>query len=63
LGQRDTDPVESENLLATDAEAIASGNPGCTLQIAAHLREQGRPLPVYHPMQLLDRSIRGGGRP
>ena len=52
-----------ENLLATGAEAVASGNPGCTLQITAHLREQGRPLPIYHPVQLLDRSIRGVGRP
>ena len=58
LGRR-----KAENLLATEAEAIASANPGCTLQIAAHLREQGRPLPIYHPMQLLDRSIRGVGRP
>ncbi|MDQ4068992.1 MAG: heterodisulfide reductase-related iron-sulfur binding cluster [Actinomycetota bacterium] len=58
LGRR-----KAENLLATGAEAIASGNPGCTLQIAAHLREQGRPLPIYHPVQLLDRSIRGAGRP
>ncbi len=58
LGQR-----KAENLLATGAEAIASGNPGCTLQIAAHLREQGRPLPIYHPVQLLDRSMRGAGRP
>jgi len=58
LGRR-----KADNLLATRAEAIASGNPGCTLQIAAHLRGQGRPLPIYHPMQLLDRSIRGAGRP
>ena len=58
LGRR-----KAENLLATEAEAIASGNPGCTLQITAHLRELGRPLPVYHPVQLLDRSIRGVGRP
>ena len=58
LGRR-----KAENLLATGAEAIASGNPGCTLQITAHLREQGRPLPIYHPMQLLDRSIRNAGRP
>ena len=58
LGQR-----KAENLLATDAEAIASGNPGCTLQITAHLREQGRPLPIYHPIELLDRSLRGAGRP
>ncbi|MHB1534201.1 MAG: (Fe-S)-binding protein [Acidimicrobiales bacterium] len=58
LGRR-----KAENLLATGAEAVASGNPGCTLQIAAHLREQGRPLPIYHPMELLDRSIRKAGRP
>ncbi len=58
LGRR-----KAENLLGTDADAIASGNPGCTLQIAAHLREQGRPLPIYHPVELLDRSIRGAGRP
>lgn len=58
LGQR-----KAENLLATGAEAVASGNPGCTLQIAAHLGGKGRPLPIYHPMELLDRSIRGAGRP
>jgi glycolate oxidase iron-sulfur subunit len=58
LGRR-----KAENLLATGAEAVASGNPGCTLQIAAHLREQGRPLPIYHPTELLDRSIRNAGRP
>ncbi|MGH9263160.1 MAG: (Fe-S)-binding protein [Acidimicrobiales bacterium] len=58
LGRR-----KAESLLATGAEAVAAGNPGCTLQIAAHLREQGRPLPIYHPVELLDRSIRGAGRP
>ncbi len=58
LGKR-----KAENLLETGADAIASGNPGCTLQIAAHLRQQGRPLPIYHPVQLLDRSIREAGRP
>ncbi len=58
LGRR-----KAENLLGTDADAIASGNPGCTLQIAAHLRDQGRRLPIYHPVELLDRSLRGAGRP
>ena len=54
LGQR-----KAQNLLEAGADAIASGNPGCTLQIAAHLRELGRPLPIHHPVELLDRSIRG----
>jgi glycolate oxidase iron-sulfur subunit len=46
-------------LLDTGAEAIAAANPGCTLQIQAHLRELGHPLPVYHPLELLHRSITG----
>jgi len=48
---------KAANLLATGADAIAAGNPGCALQIAAHMN--GRRLPVYHPMTLLDHSIRG----
>ena len=51
LGRR-----KAANLLATGAQAIAAANPGCSIQIAAHL---GRPMPVYHPMTLLDLSIRG----
>jgi len=57
LGRR-----KAEKLLATGAEGIASANPGCTLQITAHLKELGRPLPVYHPMELLWMSIEGKGR-
>ena len=52
LGRR-----KAGNLLATGAEAIAAGNPGCTLQIAAHLEADGHPLPVYHPIELLAASI------
>jgi glycolate oxidase iron-sulfur subunit len=48
---------KAANLAATGAEAVAAGNPGCALQIAAHL--DGRELPIYHPMTLLDHSIRG----
>ena len=54
---------KAENLLATGAQAIAAANPGCTLQLNAHLAAQGRELPVYHPVQLLDASIAGGGIP
>ncbi|MEA2533446.1 MAG: glycolate oxidase iron-sulfur subunit, partial [Actinomycetota bacterium] len=56
LGRR-----KAANLLATGAEAIAAGNPGCTLQIAAHLEAAGHPLPVYHPVELLAASIQGRG--
>jgi len=48
---------KAANLLASGAEAVAAGNPGCALQIAAHL--DGRELPIFHPMTLLDHSIRG----
>src|SRR3954451_4172551 len=51
--------AKAHRLLATGAEAIAAANPGCTLQIQAHLRELGRPLPVYHPIELIHRSITG----
>jgi glycolate oxidase iron-sulfur subunit len=44
-------------LLATGADAVAAGNPGCTAQIALHLRKLGRPLPIHHPVELLWRSI------
>jgi glycolate oxidase iron-sulfur subunit len=47
------------NLLNTGANLIASANPGCSLQISKHLAEQGKDVPVYHPIELLDMSIRG----
>ncbi|MEA2383797.1 MAG: glycolate oxidase iron-sulfur subunit [Solirubrobacteraceae bacterium] len=49
---------KAANLIATGAQVIAAANPGCTMQIAAHL--DGRPIPVVHPIELLDRSLRGG---
>jgi glycolate oxidase iron-sulfur subunit len=55
LGER-----KARNLLTTGADAIAAGNPGCTLQISFHLEALGKRLPVYHPMELVDASIRGG---
>ena len=52
LGKR-----KADNLLATGAQVIAAANPGCTMQIGAHL--DGHAIPVVHPMELLDRSLRG----
>jgi glycolate oxidase iron-sulfur subunit len=46
------------NLLNTGATAIASANIGCYVQISKHLQLQGKHIPVLHPMQLLDYSIR-----
>jgi glycolate oxidase iron-sulfur subunit len=49
LGQR-----KAANILSTDADALAAGNIGCLVQIRTHLQRSGRPLPIYHTMQLLD---------
>jgi len=37
-------------------DAVATGNPGCVMQIGAGLRAAGRDVPVVHPVELLDRS-------
>ena len=47
------------HVLTTGAEAIVSSNPGCLLQLRAALARAGRPIPVYHMVELLDASIRG----
>jgi glycolate oxidase iron-sulfur subunit len=54
LGRR-----KAANLAGTGAEVIAAANPGCTLQITAHLGRDGATVPVVHPMTLLDKAIRG----
>ncbi|MDX2230202.1 MAG: heterodisulfide reductase-related iron-sulfur binding cluster [Leptolyngbyaceae cyanobacterium bins.349] len=48
-----------QNLTNTGASVIASANIGCFVQISRHLQLQGKNVPVLHPMQLLDYSIRG----
>ncbi|MBF2036004.1 MAG: 4Fe-4S dicluster domain-containing protein [Leptolyngbyaceae cyanobacterium T60_A2020_046] len=50
--------MKVKNLVNTGAELIASSNPGCSLQIQRHLQQQGRALPLLHPITLLDKSIR-----
>jgi len=50
------------NLLATGADTIAAGNPGCAIQIAAVSAQMGKPLTVVHPIELIQKSIQGGSR-
>jgi len=50
-----------EHVVETGASVIATGNPGCMLQIAMGVRERGLPMEVMHPVQLLDESYRAGG--
>jgi glycolate oxidase iron-sulfur subunit len=55
LGDRKVD-----NLLLTGAQAVASANPGCLLQLMSGLRRRGqKTMPTFHMIELLDASIRG----
>lgn len=54
LGQQ-----KAEAVLSTDADAVATGNIGCMTQIESHLQRLGKPMPVLHTMQILDRAYRG----
>jgi glycolate dehydrogenase iron-sulfur subunit len=42
-----------------NAEVVATGNPGCLLQLQSSLARQGHSTPVVHTIQLVDASIRG----
>jgi Fe-S oxidoreductase len=37
---------------------MAAANPGCAAQLDRHFRDLGKPLPIYHPVELVWRSIR-----
>ena len=54
LGDRKAQLIASMN-----ADAVATGNPGCILQLEAALKRGNRKVPVVHTVQLLDASIRG----
>ncbi|KKK52664.1 hypothetical protein LCGC14_3102640, partial [marine sediment metagenome] len=47
------------NILSTGAEIVLAANAGCLLQIGREVRQNGHPLRVMHPMDLLDLSYRG----
>jgi glycolate oxidase iron-sulfur subunit len=50
-----------ENILGTGAQIVLAANAGCLLQIQREVRQQGLPLRVMHPMDLLDLSYREAG--
>jgi glycolate oxidase iron-sulfur subunit len=41
-----------------NADVIATGNPGCLLQLQSALARSGHKIPVVHTIQLLDTSLR-----
>jgi glycolate oxidase iron-sulfur subunit len=48
-------------LAAADPDMIATGNPGCIMQLRAGVAKRGLRAQVLHPIELLDRAY-GGGR-
>lgn len=51
LGER-----KARHILSTGAQAAASGNIGCLVQIRHHLARLGGAVPVWHTMEVLDRA-------
>jgi glycolate oxidase iron-sulfur subunit len=51
LGKR-----KAENVIAAQAEIVATANPGCALQMRAHLRQEGSATGVKHVIELLDEA-------
>ena len=45
-------------IVETGARAVATGNPGCVMQIARGARERGLDVEVVHPVTLLGRALR-----
>jgi len=56
LGER-----KARNIAALKPDVIATGNPGCILQIAAAGRRLGYDWKIVHPVELIDQSIKGSG--
>jgi glycolate dehydrogenase iron-sulfur subunit len=54
LGER-----KARNIAALKPDVIAAANPGCILQIAAAGRRLGHEWEIVHPIELIDRSIKG----
>jgi glycolate oxidase iron-sulfur subunit len=56
---RDILERKMKHIADTEAEIVATGNPGCILQIQLGVREHGLPMKVMHPVDLLDCAYRG----
>jgi glycolate oxidase iron-sulfur subunit len=48
-------------LRAASPDVVATGNPGCQMQLGAGLLARGCDVPVVHPVELLDHSYRQAG--
>jgi glycolate oxidase iron-sulfur subunit len=49
------------SIRSAQPDVVATGNPGCAMQIGAGLLAAGEHMPVVHPVELLDWSYRRAG--
>jgi glycolate oxidase iron-sulfur subunit len=49
---------KAQLIVPLNVDVIATGNPGCLLQLQSALARSGRKIPVVHTIQLLDSSLR-----
>jgi glycolate oxidase iron-sulfur subunit len=50
---------KAELIAPLEADVVATGNPGCILQMQAALARRGQRIPVVHTIQILDAAING----
>jgi glycolate oxidase iron-sulfur subunit len=50
---------KAELIAPLKADVVATGNPGCLLQLQSALQRRKHPIPVVHTIQILDASLRG----
>ena len=50
---------KAELIAPLKAEVVATGNPGCILQMQSALARRRQKIPVVHTIQIIDASIRG----
>ena len=48
-----------KNIVATEAELVVTGNPGCLMQIRAGLQQRGLPIKAVHTVDLLAEAYEG----
>jgi glycolate oxidase iron-sulfur subunit len=54
---RELQALKVARIAESGARVVATGNPGCLMQIAQGVRARGLDVAVAHPVELLARSV------
>lgn len=49
---------KARDILSTGASVVATGCPGCRMQITDSLKREGSGVPVLHPVQILEKALK-----